>query len=752
MLAGGLAVGLAVPAAAVDPLDTAGDATPPEASAAVAAPVDVSVADGPAYVVVTARAQDAASGVASVQVRLGDSEPVALSPITGGPHDGQWSGIASVRRGSAAGLVTAYVDARDVAGNATTYSQHVARVADAVPGAPPAVAAAPRDGALDVTWEAPAPNGGSPVASYTVTAVPVVAEPVPVVATAGADDRAAALTGLTEGVRYLVTVAAANAAGTGAPARTDALVGTPSPTSPSAPLALVATPLDAAADVTWAAPERGAAVTGYEVVAPGVPAVRVAADVTSVRLAALKNGTAYAVTVTALSDLGAGLPATVLVRPRTRPAPPVITGTLAGDRQVRVSWNAPASDGGAPVHAYVLTAHPTGARYVVPGTARGATPGGLDNGKALTFTVVAANAAGDSAASAPSAVTTPRQPVRLTVLTRPGTAVTYGAGSHATARLTSVAGTPIAGRRVELEAQVKPSTTWRVVSAGVTDSTGFVRVSTALPATAGLRLRHPADALAGANAWLATVYVAPRVTARGAAVRAGQVLTVTGTIAPSHPAGSRVTLQRHTGTGWVNLADGRMTTTTAYAVSWRPRTSATYPLRVVKHADGDHTSGVSPTWRQYVAPEPVAEIARQIEANARIALDRVHTSGRVDGATAYHNVVDLADGLRSLRSSYEGAPGGRTAVDPRLLKALRRMGERGRVTVSEITGGSHSRGSTHYYGRGLDIRAVNGVPVARGTAYGLALDACRAFGASRIFHPGYDPYGGHQGHVHCDWD
>jgi hypothetical protein len=90
-------------------------------------------------------------------------------------------------------------------------------------------------------------------------------------------------------------------------------------------------------------------------------------------------------------------------------------------------------------------------------------------------------------------------------------------------------------------------------------------------------------------------------------------------------------------------------------------------------------------------------------------------------------------------------------VDPQVLRALRGMGIRGSVTVSEIAGGSHAPGSAHYAGEALDIRYVNGVHVAPGSSYGLAVDTCRAYGAHHIYYPAYDPVGGHQNHVHCDW-
>ncbi|HEX8001474.1 MAG TPA: fibronectin type III domain-containing protein [Mycobacteriales bacterium] len=756
LIAGGLVLLPAAAAWAVDPVYAPGDATAPSVVSVAVVPGELATALEPAAVVVTAHLSDAGTGVAQVVVRLGDAEPVTLSPLNGDPRNGDWSAAAVVPRGTEAGLLTAYVQARDGVGNVTAVERVVARVADARPDAPASLAATPGDAAIALTWAPPPANGGSPVTGYAVTADAVGDAAPPVAVTAPAGSTGTVLDGLATDGRYVVRVAAVNAAGTGPAATTDVLLGAVGTVTPSAPRAAVATPANGAADVTWVPPvsDGRAPVTGYELRAPGAPAaVTVAAGVTTARVPGLVNGVPYVVTVTPLSDLGPGLAATAEVTPRTTPSAPAVVETVAGDRSATVRWTAPLTTGGDAVHLYVVTAHPTGTQYVLPGTARSATVGGLANGAAVTFTVTARNDAGDSPASAPGAVTTPRQPVRLTVLSTPRTRVTYGEGSHAAARLTSLAGTPIAGRRVELQARVVPSTEWRTVSAGTTDASGYVRVSAALPATAGLRLRHPGDTLATAHAWLATVYVAPRVTATRSVTtaRVGSAFTVTGTVAPGHPAGSRVTVQRSTSTGWVNVAEGAMTTTSAYRISWRPRTAGTFTLRVVKHADADHVTGYSHAWSQYVAPEGADELARQIRANTRIALDGIHVSGRIDGATARANLADLSVGLRARRSSYEGAPGGTTLVDVRLLRALRRMGQLGRVTVTEVAGGSHSPGSTHYSGRGLDIRLVNGVPVSSGTSYGWVVQVCRSYGAARVFHPGYDPYGGHQGHVHCDW-
>ena len=77
----------------------------------------------------------------------------------------------------------------------------------------------------------------------------------------------------------------------------------------------------------------------------------------------LTNGTAYTFAVTATNLAGTG-PASapsgaVTPYPAADPpdAPTNVTG-VAGIRQVTVSWDAPASDGGAPITLYTVTSSP----------------------------------------------------------------------------------------------------------------------------------------------------------------------------------------------------------------------------------------------------------------------------------------------------------------------------------------------------------------------------------------------------------
>jgi hypothetical protein len=89
-------------------------------------------------------------------------------------------------------------------------------------------------------------------------------------------------------------------------------------------------------------------------------------------------------------------------------APSAVTG-VSGDSSVALSWNAPSNDGGDPVTGYTVTPYIGGIAQtpsVFASVATTQTIGGLTNGTAYTFTVIATNGVGDSSASAPSAAIT----------------------------------------------------------------------------------------------------------------------------------------------------------------------------------------------------------------------------------------------------------------------------------------------------------------------------------------------------------
>lgn len=118
----------------------------------------------------------------------------------------------------------------------------------------------------------------------------------------------------------------------------------------------------------------------------------------------LTNGVSVTCEAWSSNSAGAG-PRTAAnpVTPATVPDAPVITGVVRGNQQVTVTFTAPASDGGEPVQGYL----PTCGDQTVFGGNLSLPVGNLANGVAVTCTVRARNAIGDSAVSTPSESVTP---------------------------------------------------------------------------------------------------------------------------------------------------------------------------------------------------------------------------------------------------------------------------------------------------------------------------------------------------------
>ena len=186
----------------------------------------------------------------------------------------------------------------------------------------------------------------------------------------------------------------------------DALVPTP-PTNVSA------TAGNAQATVSWTAPTDtgGSPITGYTVTGDPDGSCTVAAEVTECTITGLSNGTEYSFTVVATNAEGnsASSAPSNAVTPATVPDAPTNVSATAGNAQATVSWTAPTDTGGSPITGYTVTGDPDGSCSVAAEVTE-CTITGLSNGTEYTFTVVATNAEGTSASSAPSASVTPVGP------------------------------------------------------------------------------------------------------------------------------------------------------------------------------------------------------------------------------------------------------------------------------------------------------------------------------------------------------
>jgi hypothetical protein len=100
-------------------------------------------------------------------------------------------------------------------GPASAPSNSVTPTGAAAPGAPTGVAAAADTTSANISWTAPAGDGGSPLTGYTIT--PFIGATAQPATTVGGSTTSTSITGLTNGTSYAFTVKAANSTGDGPP-------------------------------------------------------------------------------------------------------------------------------------------------------------------------------------------------------------------------------------------------------------------------------------------------------------------------------------------------------------------------------------------------------------------------------------------------------------------------------------------------------------------------------------------------------
>ena len=286
------------------------------------------------------------------------------------------------------------------------------------PGAPTGVQGSARDGAVSLSWTAPASDGGSAITGYRIT--PYIGGSAQTPVLTGSSATSQTVSGLTNGTAYTFTVAAINSVGTGPDSAASAAVTPAGASAPGAPTGVQGTPADGAVSLSWTAPasDGGSAITGYRITpyigGSAQTPVLTGSSATSRTVSGLTNGTAYTFTVAAINSVGTGpdSAASAAVTPAGASAPGAPTGVQGtpADGAVSLSWTAPASDGGSAITGYRITPYIGGSAQtpVLTGSsATSQTVSGLTNGTAYTFTVAAINSVGTGPDSAASATVTP---------------------------------------------------------------------------------------------------------------------------------------------------------------------------------------------------------------------------------------------------------------------------------------------------------------------------------------------------------
>jgi large repetitive protein len=234
------------------------------------------------------------------------------------------------------------------------YSTVVKAVPRTVPTAPRSPVATPTNATVKLTWQRPSSNGGSTIDKYRVQRAPSSSGPWTDIAAAAT--LSYTNTGLTNGTRYYFRTRAHNAAGWGSYSVVVSAVPRTVPTAPMYPHTVAS---DGKVLVTWSAPssDGGAMVNKYAVqrtTSPAGPWAPIASPTSRDYWATgLSNGTTYYFRVLAHNAAGWSTPSYVVADvPLTVPTAPQSLTWSPSYTTVKVTWLAPASDGGAVIDTY----------------------------------------------------------------------------------------------------------------------------------------------------------------------------------------------------------------------------------------------------------------------------------------------------------------------------------------------------------------------------------------------------------------
>lgn len=194
------------------------------------------------------------------------------------------------------------------------------------PAAPQDLQAAGGDAQVQLSWQAPADDGGAPVTGYTLYRDSGSGyAPIGSVATTTYTD-----TAVSNGTTYQYTVSASNSVGEGP--QTSPVSATPSastvPTVPAAPV-LSGTADAGANTLTWTtASDGGSPITGYTVLRDGTPYAALSATTSSYADTAITAGTSYSYQVTAQNAVGTSPDSNTVQLVSASSTPPVADGTV----------------------------------------------------------------------------------------------------------------------------------------------------------------------------------------------------------------------------------------------------------------------------------------------------------------------------------------------------------------------------------------------------------------------------------------
>nr|WP_238351302.1 DUF1906 domain-containing protein [Kribbella shirazensis] len=282
----------------------------------------------------------------------------------------------------------------------------------------------------------------------------------------------------------------------------------------------------------------------------------------------------------------------------TAPPPPVSSFSVTGGvAAAALRWTKPVNTtlGQIMVRSAAGSTPPplvTSGTAVYNGTASMYTQTGLPNSASYAYRVWVKNSAGKIG---------PGVDVRLV-----GSKATIGASAasimytRAVTLSTAVSrldGVKLAGVPVVLYSKAKTATKWSTVGTFTSDANGIVQVSQKPSVSTYYMWGYNGGAgVLGTRSAAALVQVHPALSGylTPSAIRLGSSALLYGYLNPPH-AGTTAYLQRRSGTTWVAVTTGKLTTNGKYAFSIKPTAVGTYTYRVVWLADADHQGTQTPS-------------------------------------------------------------------------------------------------------------------------------------------------------------
>ena len=288
-------------------------------------------------------------------------------------------------------------------GNGTASDASSSVTPATVPGAPTSLSAMVGDQQVELSWTAPASNGGAPILRYEYEQ-----DSSGTWTSTGGTATSITVRNLTNGQSYSFRVRAVNRVGGGAASSAQSAVPTGTLGAPDAPHSLSATAGNRQVMLSWIQPSGGAAVTRYEYEQDLSGSwISTGGTATSYTVRNLTNGQSYSFRVRAANSAGESAPSPSASATPMATVPDAPTGLSAtpGNEQVTLRWRAPASNGGAPITRYEYEQDFSGTWTSTGGTGTSYTVRDLTNGQLYRFRVRAVNGIGESTATDPQSAT-----------------------------------------------------------------------------------------------------------------------------------------------------------------------------------------------------------------------------------------------------------------------------------------------------------------------------------------------------------